>query len=347
MGDTKRVLIVGGGVAGLAAALDLARLGLSTTVVEKTPQLGGHAAQYGCKATETCVKCGACIVVSQVQQALAHPQIEVLTASSVQNVIIDPSFNVTIGASASDLSGAAVQQTVDAVILATGFKPYNPKDKPYGYGLFPNVITNLELEQMIHQQNAPLRPSDNQHPHRIAFIQCVGSRDAKLGHLWCSKICCASALRLARLIRMRRPETEITFYYIDVQTFGTAFQAFYKAVSSEINLQRVIPGDIYPTGDDCLKITSYHLETQQSLEEIFDMVVLSIAITPAADHRQMAEHFGVTLADTGFIKHNAIDVNSTPGIFTAGTVCGPMSIAEAVVSGSQAAQHVATYLTYK
>ena len=345
MGDSKNVLIVGGGVAGLAAALSLQRLGLSSTVVEKARQLGGHAAKYACKATETCVKCGACIVVGQVQEALSQPSIDIMTASQVENVVCGKRYKVTIASTRKDTSTAFTHRSVDAVILANGFQSFDPKDKPYGYGLFANVITNLELEDMLRRQGVPRRPSDNQPPRRMAFIQCVGSRDAQLGNLWCSKVCCASALRMARLIHMRRPEAEITFFYIDVQTFGTVFQTYYEAVDAEIDMRRVIPGDVYHTGDDRLKITTYDVATQQSRDELYDMVVLSVAITPAADNRQLAEQFGASLLDNGFFDSNPIGANGSQGVFFAGTAKGPMRIAEAVVSGSQAAQHAATFLT--
>ena len=347
MNDSKRVLIVGGGVSGLAAALDLVRLGLSPTVVEKSDRLGGHAAQYTCKATKACVKCGACLVVDQVKQALAQPAIEILTDSRVENVVTGNRFQVTIASTVDTSSEANIHCSTDAVILAAGFKTFNPVSKPYGYGIFANVITNLELEQMLRHNGSPRRPSDNRPPRRIAFIQCVGSRDAQIGNLWCSKVCCASSIRLARLILMRRPETEITFFYIDVQSFSGACQHYYDIEATDLDMRRVIPGDVYRSGNDHLKITTYDTKDQESRDELYELVVLSTAITPGADNHLLADLFGVTLADSGFFTPESNGAEEGSGVFLAGTVKGPMNIAEAVASGSQAAVNAAAYLASK
>ena len=100
-----------------------------------------------------------------------------------------------------DKTGSSEERQTDALVFATGFKPFDPRDKPYGYGIFKNVVTNLDLEKMLRKTGRLERPSDGAAPARMAFIQCVGSRDAKLGHLWCSKVCCGSALRMARLLK--------------------------------------------------------------------------------------------------------------------------------------------------
>jgi heterodisulfide reductase subunit A len=179
----------------------------------------------------------------------------------------------------------------------------------------------------------------------MAFVQCVGSRDAKLGHLWCSKVCCASALRMARLIKKRRPETEVTFFYIDVQTFGQEFQRFYDDVRKEVHMIRAIPGDVYRTPDDRLTVVYYDFYTEQSREEPYDMLVLSIGITPADDARDLAAKVNLPTRSSGFLPVTANGGNPEfPGVFAAGTVCGPMSIAESVADGDRAAQAAAAYL---
>jgi len=179
----------------------------------------------------------------------------------------------------------------------------------------------------------------------MAFIQCVGSRDAKLGHLWCSKVCCASALRMVRLIKNRRPETEMTFFYIDVQTFGQEFQRFYEDVRKEIHMVRAIPGDVYRNPDDRLTVVYYDVNSEQSREEPFDMLVLSIGITPATDVLDLAAKVNLPTGTSGFLPVTAnAGSPETPGVFAAGTVCGPMSIAESVAAGFRAAQAAASYL---
>jgi heterodisulfide reductase subunit A len=341
----EEVLIIGGGVAGLSAALGLSQLGIRSVLVDKKACLGGYAAQYACKATSACVKCGACMVMEKISRAAEDPNIDVLTGSQIDDISRAEGFKTVITQETSN--GRARQQTREtaAVIIACGFKPFDPENKPYGYKRFANVVTNLDLERMLRQDSVPLRPSDGTVPARMAFIQCVGSRDAKLGHLWCSKVCCASALRMARLIKKRRPATELTFFYIDVQTFGQGFQRFYDDVRKEVHMIRAIPGDVYRTPEDGLTVVYYDFHSAQSREEPFDMLVLSIGITPAADTRDLAAKVNLPADSCGFIPVAATGGNpEAPGVFAAGTVCGPMSIAESVAAGDRAAQAAAAYL---
>lgn len=345
MAAKQEVLIIGGGTAGLSAALGLSKLGIRSVLVEKHVSLGGYAAQYACKAASACVKCGACLVMEKIGRAATDPNIEVLTGSRIDHISRAGGFESVITQVASDSRKRQQTRETAAVILACGFKPFDPENKPYGYKRFANVLTNLDLERMLRQKSVPLRPSDGAAPARMAFVQCVGSRDAQLGHLWCSKVCCASALRMARLIKMRRPATEITFFYIDVQTFGQDFQRFYDEVREEIHMIRAIPADVYRTPDDRLAVVYYDFKSEQSREEPVDMLVLSIGITPAADARDLATTVNLPTGTSGFIAVAANGGNpESPGVFAAGTVCGPMSIAESIAAGERAAQAAAAYL---
>jgi len=178
---------------------------------------------------------------------------------------------------------------------------------------------------MLKQVGRVKRPSDDTIPERIAFIQCVGSRDSKLNHLWCSKVCCGSAMRMARLIKDRHPEIDITVFYIDVQTFGKNFEQFYKDAQEELEMIRAIPGDIY------------EVEEQK--------LVLSIGITPGKDNGEIAELLHLKLADSGFIESGAEETSATNnGIFTAGSVHGAMSIPEAIASAGSAARQIVKHL---
>lgn len=409
----KNVLVIGGGVAGLSAAVDLANLDINVELVEKSNFLGGHAIGYACKATRnTCVKCGACMVEERLQKAISHPNIKMLTGSQVQKISKNHRFTASIrqeplyihsekctncgvcldncpapGAvlqgfsknnipfytinennclyfkdksctlcrdecpeTAIDLDKKASEHTTqaDAVMIATGFQPFNPKNKPYGYARFKNVVTGLDLERMLKQTGGVKKPSDNAPPERMAFIQCVGSRDSKLNHLWCSKICCASALRMARLIKERHPETGITFFYIDIQTFGKDFEQFYKDVQKEVQMIRAIPGDIYETERQFLKVNYVDNQTHNTLEDVFDLVVLSVGITPGQDVQTILGLFGIEPDKTGFVKMDDPEPKVLlNGIFAAGTVQGPMSISETIASAGSAAWKIAKYLGLK
>ncbi|OQY60427.1 MAG: hypothetical protein B6245_01595 [Desulfobacteraceae bacterium 4572_88] len=332
----KNVLVIGGGVAGLSAAIDLARLGVGVELVEKADALGGHARQFSCKATEKCVRCGACVVEEKLRDALEHSNISVSLNSEIQKLT---KSGGRFSAELQKKDGESRTSETDAIILATGFRAFDPENKkPYGYKLFDNVITNLELERMLREKSIVSRPSDQQMPKKIAFVQCVGSRDSKLGNLWCSKICCGSALRMARLIKMRQPETEITFFHIDVQTFGRDFQTFYEAAQNEVRMVRAIPGDVFKTDDDGLKVSCFDNSAQENVDEIFDLLVLSVGITPGRDTKNLSALLNLKTTDTGFFEA------SQEGIFTAGAALGPMSIAEAVASAGYAACEALNYL---
>jgi heterodisulfide reductase subunit A len=405
----KKVLIIGGGVAGLSAAVELADLGIRVELIEKLNFLGGHAIGYACKAIHnTCVKCGACMVEEKLQLAVSHPNIKILTNSQIQNIskgnrfsagihheplYIDPQkcTNCELCFDRCPIDGAILQGfsknnhpfyavnkekclyfkdqscticqdecpetainldktssdhsiEADAVLVATGFKPFNPKDKPYGYKRFKNVVTGLELEAMLKRSGRAKKPSENTLPKKITFIQCVGSRDAKLNHLWCSKVCCGSALRMARMIKERQPETEITFFYIDVQTFGKDFEQFYRETQADIRMIRAIPGDIYETNGQRLKVNFVDNPTHETMEEIFDLVVLSVGIIPSEDIGAMSWMFKIGPDEFGFLKGYQKEMpGSKNGVFTAGTVQGPMSIPETIADAGSAVWNIFQY----
>lgn len=406
---SKNVMIIGGGVAGLSTAVELARFGVGVDVVEKAAFAGGHGIQFACKATDKCVKCGACVVEEKLKAAMEDQRIRIFPASRVeaggnggsrsatifsQPTCIDPGKcthcaiclekcpadgaivqgfsanhvpfyavdpakclyfkdrSCTVcreacpeGAIDLDREGTETAVEPDAVVVATGFEPFEPLGKPYGYGVFPDVITTLDLERMLRRNSRVVRPSDGSSPANMAFIQCVGSRDAKLKHLWCSKICCASALRMARLIKSRQAETEITCFYIDIQTFGKDFEAFYADAQNDIRFVRAIPGDIYKTEDDRLKVIYLDGETHDSREEIFDLVTLSIGITPCRAPDETKGPFKLARAETGFVASaQAGNANGPAGVFSAGTAKGPMNILETVADAGNTAWRVIRYL---
>lgn len=340
-GGKKHVVILGSGITGLTAAEKLARWQIGVSVIEKSAHLGGHAVQYTCKATDQCVKCGACLVQQQLQRTTQLPGITFYTGADVREILSGENHPHTINLLTHDSDKQRVQSLkADAVLVATGFQPFNPKDKPFGYGHLANVITNLELERMLRAQSDPLRPSDHRLAQKIAFIQCVGSRDASLGHRWCSQVCCASALRMARLIQHGHSRTQVSFFYIDVQSVGKNFQAFHQQCCTAMQMVRAIPGEIIETPEDHLKVIYFDPQTRQPIEETFDLVVLSIGMLPASDNHLLSETLHMQLDNSGFFGIN--DTNRS--VFSAGTARGPMSIADCIGSAGRAAWDMLTYL---
>ena len=392
--NAKTVLVIGAGVAGLSAALDLARMNVGVHVVESGPFSGGHARVYACKAIDGCVQCGACLAEDLLTEASMNPRIQIHTRSRVnpkrekhtfgaeiikEPVRIDPNactgcgvcffvcpepgalekgtssahrppvaINPNLCSNVTDKScdecqkscpekavnldarSETINLSANALIFATGFIPYSPEEKPFGYGRFENVATNLELEAMLRHKNEVARPSDGKIPKKMAFFQCVGSRDESLGHLWCSKTCCPSSLRMARWIKHRKPDTKISFFYIDIQSFNKDFESFLEKAEKEISLIRAIPSDVLPANDGCLTVNWFYKEHNT---EVFDMVVLSIGMTPGPGHEKTAEKWGLALSEDGFFK----DPPASNGVFAAGAAKGPMTIVEARASGGEAA----------
>jgi heterodisulfide reductase subunit A len=405
----NKVLVIGGGVAGLSVASDLADLDVDVEIVEQSDFPGGHAIQYTCKATDQCVKCGACMVEEKLDRVVQNPKIKLMAGARVQEVSKSKDFSVTLlkkpvfidpekcsncglcfgkcpenGAvtrgfsknhtpfyaissekclylkdqsctvcreacpeGAIDLDAGEMTEPThaNAVILATGFTPFNPVSKPYGYGKFENVITNLEMERMLRTDGRALKPSNGAEAGSIAFIQCVGSRDAKLNHLWCSKVCCGSALRMAGLVKARQPEMQVTFFYMDVQTFGRDFDEFYAKIRKDVRLIRAIPGDIYPAVNDQLRVTFLDNTSSETFQEEFDLVVLSVGMTPCQGIQETTETLKLQLAETGFVEQaDKGGLTFEKGIFTTGSVTGPMSIPESIASAGKTAFEVAKYL---
>jgi len=406
--DDKHVAVIGGGVTGLTAAHELARMGIRVSLFEKTPFLGGYAVQLNCKATDACVKCGACVAEETLIAATGHPNVRAYTGAEVESVsgtgpfqfayrlhaplvnaercdgcglcfqkcpvsgAIDNGRTPNAGPriairrdlcryfddtsctlcrdacpqGAIELSSQARPGTLraDAILMATGFTTYDPVDKPYGYGQFQNVITSLDAERLLGAQMMLQRPSDGRTVKRMAFIQCVGSRDAKLGHSWCSKVCCGSSLRMARLIQSRQKGIQISFFYIDVQTFGKDFEAFYRDARENIEMIRAIPADIIETAQDRLEVVYFDPESRKSREELYDVVVLSVGLLPSVETGRIAQMLNWSPDESGFLPPHDSTHHPTPeGIFAAGAV-GPMSIAESVGRAEKTAWDMARYL---
>ncbi len=337
------VIVVGGGIAGITCADELAQMGIKVTLLEKEPEIGGWAADYCCKATDRCNRCYVCVSDKERENVRSMGEIALLTNSRVTEVSKNGSgYIVKISR-----SGDVEETHADAVIFATGFTPFDARKKgEYGYGRYADVLTGLDLERMLREKGNAFKPSDGKVPQSVAFIQCVGSRDESLGHLYCSKACCAYALRMARVIRNQNPESEIYFFYMDIQPAGRLFDETLKACEDDPNFHfvRAIPSKIYQYYQKPgLMMKVLNTEDGEIEERFFDMVVLSIGMEPNEENDLLWEGASLKPGSEGFLDPQSCD----EGIFLAGTVSGPKDIERSIMDAKQTVLQTLRYLEGK
>ncbi len=244
-----------------------------------------------------------------------------------------------------------LQLGVGAVILTPGFQPFPAELKgEFGYGRYPDVITGFQFERMLSltspSHGLPQRPSDGQPPKRIAFIQCVGSRDYSRGY--CSSVCCMYATKQAILARERTSESEITLFYMDLRTFGKGYDRYLEQAKKRygIDYQRSMVSAVKQEPRSKKLLISYVGEDGRPREEEFDLVVLSTGFVPPPGAKELAQRVGIALNEYGFCQTAEFTPTETsrPGIFVAGAFAEPKDIAETVAEAASAAANAASLL---
>jgi heterodisulfide reductase subunit A-like polyferredoxin len=235
---------------------------------------------------------------------------------------------------------------VGAVVFAPGFRPFDARLKPeYGYGLWPNVVTSLEYERIL-SAAGPFgghiqRISDAKKPQRMAWIQCVGSRDASIGNDFCSSVCCMYATKQAMITKEHEHDIETTIFYIDMRAQGKGFDRFYERARDETGVRyvRSMVSRVVPVPETDTLMLSYVDAQNRITQEEFDMVVLSIGLCPHPSSVQTAQRLGVQLNSHGFCATDPLDLvaSSRPGVYVCGVAQGPKDIPDTVQQGSSAA----------
>ena len=246
-----------------------------------------------------------------------------------------------------------IEEKYGAIVVATGFNPISmDKFDEFAYSQSKDVITSLEFERLMNasgpSQGKLVRPSDGKHPHKIVFVQCVGSRCencAEKGKEYCSKICCMYTAKHAMLTRDKYPDTEVYVFYIDVRTPGKNFDEFYRRAVEEYGVHYVkgMVGKIVPDGDKLIVRGSSLLENKQLNIEA-DLVVLAAAIEPDKSARPLATMLTASMDTNDFFteahpKLRPVE-SPTAGVFLSGCCQGPKDIPETVAQASAAASKV-------
>jgi heterodisulfide reductase subunit A len=421
-------LVIGGGVAGIQAALDLGNMGFKVYLVETQPSIGGKMAQLD--KTFPTGDCAICILAPKMVEVSRHPNVTLLSYSDLEEVKgyignydvkirrkaryvqedkcvgcgvcsdacpvkVENEFDLGFGhrkaiyvpfpqavplkytidkehcihfksgkcllcvkacsnnAIDHEQQDEILSLKVGTIIVATGYDTYVPKKMGvYKYWEFKNVITALELERLVNASGPTgghlIRPSDNLPPKRVAFIQCVGSRNIKLGNNYCSRVCCMYAIKNAQIIKEHAPDTEITIYYNDIRAFGKGFEELYHRLREEYQVE-FIRGRPAKLSEDRRK-SSIKIRAEETLlgkitEREFDLVVLSVGLQPAEGGKRIGKILGLTTSPDGFFaeahpKLRPVDT-AVDGVFIAGCAQGPKDIPDSVAQAKAAASSAA------
>ena len=246
---------------------------------------------------------------------------------------------------------------IGAVILATGFDEFDVRRKyELGYSRFPDVVTSIEFERIL-SASGPygghvVRPSDHTEPKRIAFLQCIGSRDRQCGNTYCSSVCCMYAIKEAVIAMEHSPGVEATVFFMDLRAFGKDFDKYYERARDEYGVRFVrsrvakVDESTSDNGSSGKLRVTYVDERDQLTHEEFDMVVLSVGLEPSEGTKELIRKLKLRKGEGGFCYTDEFAPlsSSREGIYVCGAASGPKDIPETVVQASGAAAEAGALL---
>jgi heterodisulfide reductase subunit A2 len=337
--DQKRVIVVGGGPAGLVAASNLALLGYNVTILEKEAELGGKIRKWhklfpdGRPAQE---------VVNLLNNKMTST-IRIVTEATINNIIRENGEYV-FKVNNNSLYSA------DAVLLTVGYDLFDARRKEeYGYGIYDNVITSAELE-CIFSDELPIRTKQNKKPGKIAFIHCVGSRDEKVGHEYCSSVCCVTGVKQAIEVKKQLPDSEIFMLYMDLRMYGRFFEDMYLEAQEKYHVQfiRGRLSEAAENPDGSLTLRADDTLAGNPLKLNVDMMVLLIGMEAPACTKQLSRMLKVETGSDGFFipsdAHTESNSGCPDGVFIAGNCTGPKSLEFTIADARSAALKLHKYL---
>jgi heterodisulfide reductase subunit A len=346
----SNVLVIGGGIAGMTAALELADAGYQVYLVEKNTKLGGNIARVD--LTAPYYYSARDLLTDRITRTLKHDKIEVHFNSKLAGLT---GFVGNFSAHIQNQNGVAdpekkhTEVHVGNAIICTGYKEFDAsRVTHYGYGKLPNVITSFELEGML--KAGKVVTKEGKSPNYVAIIHCVGSRNKEF-HTYCSRVCCMTALKYAHEIKSANPGAYISDVYIDMHAFGKGHEDFYSQSSQAKTLFLMYDKEnrpiIHKAGpkDDCDMLIEVHEKLSgEHIEIPADLIVLMVGMEARDDASEIAHLTNISQDKDGWFieSHPKLEpvATTTDGIFIAGTCVAPKDIPDTVAQARAAAARI-------
>jgi len=332
----QHIVVIGGGVAGMAASARLTRLGFSVTLIEKDSALGGHVKNWF-KVFPDFTE-GA-EIVAQLRAELGQTWV-IYNATVARIDGAAPQFQVVLS------NGACLE--AQAILVTTGFNHFDAALKEeYGYGIYSNSITSVELSFRL--QQGRLTTAQGKIPQKIAMVHCVGSRDQKVGNYYCSRVCCTNTIKDAIEIKKLLPDCDIYCLYMDIRVFGRGYEELYREAQETYGIQfirgRLSEASEKNDGEERLLLRLEDTLIAKPLRLTVDLLVLMVGME---GNTELAEVAGLETGCDRFYRtahtQYANNASARPGVFLAGTATGPKAIMESITDGRSAAVEIAAFL---
>lgn len=334
-----RVVVIGGGVAGLEAAGQLAMLGHKVTVAEKNEKTGGNVANWYHLFPDR--RKGA-EIINYLNKHTSHRNVRIITGVEVTEI-------VPAGKKIHVNSKDGNRMEADAVIVATGFELFDCRRKEeYGYGIYDNVITSADLEKMFRDGKVAMK--NGKIPGKAGFIHCVGSRDEKVGNLYCSKLCCVTAVKQAMEIHEKIPGVKTYCFYMDMRMGGAHYEELYRKAQEKygVTFIRGKVSEISVNINGMLVIKAEDTLAGRPLRMELDIVVLMAGMEMPETAAEMAKKSQLHCGENRFFQpadnHFGYNLSGIKGIFYAGCCVATMNVTESISHARAAVSEVESYL---